>query len=294
MTDVENAQGRAAAGDAAADLVGSPDQVGAADVAESAEKVETAAKAAIAKRRGAKNDPEYMAAMDALQAFETARKELEDAALALDRKIEDLKQSYDRDSEPWRRTLLGVSPLAVEEGKSPPTKRAAYSDRTAALMSKFALLAYQRFEEADGRQLLAALLQAAGFELLDTYNQDSTQGFLAQNEEFAVLAFRGTTSRCFPARRTFRAIRAMSPCTEDFSARSCRSRWICGSRCMRRQVRGPSISPATPSAGRSRSSRPRCSGAPSRAPICPRSAIASRPSIPLARPASAARISKIA
>jgi len=88
-----------------------------------------------------------------------------------------------------------------------PTWRAAYSDRTAAMMAAFAQLAYAPFQnvkapegqprpEVDGgRQLLAENLKSGGFELRGLINQDDLQVFLAVNPaEFAVLAFRGTAN----------------------------------------------------------------------------------------------------
>lgn len=124
----------------------------------------------------------------------------------------------------------------------PPTQRAAYSDRTAWQMAILAELAYVKFEKAQfpyvkelaqelagaagadaiedrlsqlqhafdkpsegGKEILRVALKAAGFELVDTfYNQSlnilkNTEGFVAEyvagdKAKFAVLAIRGTTS----------------------------------------------------------------------------------------------------
>jgi triacylglycerol lipase len=97
--------------------------------------------------------------------------------------------------------------LSAEYAHAVPTWRAAYSDRTAAMLAAFAQLAYAPFEnvrapdgqprpEVDGgRQLLAENLRAGGFELKGLVNQDDVQVFLAINPgEFAVLAFRGTAN----------------------------------------------------------------------------------------------------
>lgn len=78
----------------------------------------------------------------------------------------------------------------------PPTKRAAYSDRTAWLMAALSELAYQRFEDdAEICLGLEATLADANLLLVDTFNsvETGTQAILACREnEFAVLAFRGT------------------------------------------------------------------------------------------------------
>jgi triacylglycerol lipase len=99
--------------------------------------------------------------------------------------------------------------LTPADAVSAPTWRAAYSDRTAALMATFSELAYLPFEEGgasveagepraerqDGRSRLASALAEGGFQLAATFNKDDTQGYLAvRPDQFAVLAFRGTTN----------------------------------------------------------------------------------------------------
>lgn len=99
--------------------------------------------------------------------------------------------------------------LTPAEADSAPTWRAAYSDRTSALMAAFSELAYLPFEEGaggppqpgqpraereGGRDELQAALAAGGFELRAVFNKDDTQGYFAvRPDQFAVLAFRGTT-----------------------------------------------------------------------------------------------------
>jgi len=71
--------------------------------------------------------------------------------------------------------------------------RAAYSDRMAWIMAQMAKLAYIPFEEDDlGMEQLEYSLQSGWFNLMKTFNKKGTQAFLAKNDEFAVLAFRGT------------------------------------------------------------------------------------------------------
>jgi len=112
----------------------------------------------------------------------------------------------------------------------PPVGRAAYSDRTAWLLAELSRLAYERFETpgevlnglveelatledagrireaiarfvqelprrvGEGRETLARSLAAAGFELVETFDNGGTQAYLAKRESdrMAVLAFRGT------------------------------------------------------------------------------------------------------
>ncbi|MFO7857455.1 MAG: lipase family protein [Ectothiorhodospiraceae bacterium] len=120
--------------------------------------------------------------------------------------------------------------LDAHELQRPPGARAAYSHRTAWLMAELARLAYIRFElgparrqqlvqrlaeldtaegvdaaldaivaeltqgDDDGRRRLETALAEGGFELVTTFDQSGTQGFVARRarDGVAVLAFRGT------------------------------------------------------------------------------------------------------
>lgn len=105
-----------------------------------------------------------------------------------------------------RRWPPGLSPLQSE---AEPSWRAAYSDRTSALMALFCELAHDAFvaeqSPADqagaptvageaGRNELKRRLEAGSFRLVHVFNND--QAFLAVREgHFAVLAFRGTKGK---------------------------------------------------------------------------------------------------
>src|SRR6266516_3947607 len=97
--------------------------------------------------------------------------------------------------------------LSPAQSEAVPTWRAAYSDRTSALMAAFCELARvplaavspapppgsPKTERGAGRKKLEALLSAGGFRLLEVFNKDEAQAFLAvRDDRFAVLAFRGT------------------------------------------------------------------------------------------------------
>ncbi len=99
--------------------------------------------------------------------------------------------------------------LSPAQSEAVPTWRAAYSDRTSALMAAFCELARvplaavspapppgsPKTERGAGRKKLEALLSAGGFRLLEVFNKDEAQAFLAVRDgHFAVLAFRGTES----------------------------------------------------------------------------------------------------
>jgi triacylglycerol lipase len=87
--------------------------------------------------------------------------------------------------------MMTSTPYALQanEADNLPTWRAAFSERTAELMAKLALLAY----EADAA-VLEKSLAMGGFELLATYDVEVSQGYLARTPDFAVLVFRGSDS----------------------------------------------------------------------------------------------------
>ena len=97
--------------------------------------------------------------------------------------------------------------LSPAQSEAVPTWRAAYSDRTSALMAAFCQIARvplaavspapppgsPKTERGGGRKKLEALLSAGGFRLVEVFNKDEAQAFLAvRDDRFAVLAFRGT------------------------------------------------------------------------------------------------------
>ena len=76
---------------------------------------------------------------------------------------------------PERPTTLGP-----DEARNLPTWRAAFSERTAELMAKLALLAYETDPEK-----LSQLLKAGEFTLLAAYDQDGSQAFLARADDLS-------------------------------------------------------------------------------------------------------------
>lgn len=72
-----------------------------------------------------------------------------------------------------------------------PFRRAAYSDRTSWFMARCSQLAYTHFEDGQEPQLRSDLKEL-DLEFVHGFARDKTCGFLASNDRFAVLAFRGT------------------------------------------------------------------------------------------------------
>jgi triacylglycerol lipase len=96
--------------------------------------------------------------------------------------------------------------LSPAQSEDVPTWRVAYSDRTSALMAAFCELARVPLAavlsapppgspktQRTGREKLEALLSAGEFRLVEVFNKDDAEAFLAiRDRHFAVLAFRGT------------------------------------------------------------------------------------------------------
>lgn len=101
---------------------------------------------------------------------------------------------FEKAKNDYQKAIRELKPLAILDTlPSPPMNRAAYSDRMAWIMAIMAKLAYTKFEDDDmGMEELDFSLRSGGFNLLKTFNKNGTQAFLAKNDEFTVLSFRGT------------------------------------------------------------------------------------------------------
>jgi triacylglycerol lipase len=77
-----------------------------------------------------------------------------------------------------------------------PTLRAAYSDRTAALMAFLAELAYDARIEAKGELTLPDELAQLGFQKITSFHNGMTDGwaYVVEGKELIALSFRGTRS----------------------------------------------------------------------------------------------------
>ncbi|MBI1250982.1 MAG: DUF2974 domain-containing protein [Alphaproteobacteria bacterium] len=91
--------------------------------------------------------------------------------------------------------LLTLAPIAADEVFAIPNRRAAYSDRMAAMQAKLALLAYIQFEDPYKEQVLSNVLQQGGLKLLHCVARDDNEAFIAEADHFVAVAFRGTTSK---------------------------------------------------------------------------------------------------
>jgi hypothetical protein len=77
-----------------------------------------------------------------------------------------------------------------------PTLRAAYSDRTAALMAYLAAFVYDTRIEAKGALQIPQELSAFGFDKLTSFHNGMTDGwaYIAEGTDLIAVAFRGTSS----------------------------------------------------------------------------------------------------
>lgn len=134
-----------------------------------------------------------------LQAYE----DLLDAQRKKEKQFEDEKRAaldalrkacFDELQQPQAQ-LYDVAPIHPADIDAVPTKRAAYSDRMAAMMAKVALLSYVAFEDTARKAILEGILTRGQVKLLQTIAVDETECIVADTTKFIVVAFRGTTSR---------------------------------------------------------------------------------------------------
>jgi len=104
------------------------------------------------------------------------------------------RKDFELAAEKYRKAIRQLKPLSsLECLPTPPLVRAAYSDRMAWILAHMAKLAYIKFEVSNLElERLEYCLQSGWFNLIKTFNKNGTQAFLAKNDEFAVLSFRGT------------------------------------------------------------------------------------------------------
>lgn len=91
--------------------------------------------------------------------------------------------------------LQKVAPVRAEDVDAIPRRRAAYSDRMAALLAKISLLSYIAFEEPSKKTLLETALAHGGLRLVAAIAVEDTEVILVEAPDFLVVAFRGTTSK---------------------------------------------------------------------------------------------------
>ena len=91
--------------------------------------------------------------------------------------------------------LFEVAPIFAGDVDAIPTRRAAYSDRTAALMAKLANLTYVAFEDAEKKKILEDLLTQGRVKLVETLSVEETEVLVADTDKCVIVAFRGTSSK---------------------------------------------------------------------------------------------------
>ncbi len=109
--------------------------------------------------------------------------------------LDALRNSWLQELKGPEEQLFEVAPIFADDVDAIPTRRAAYSDRTAAMMAKVAMLAYVTFEDADKKKILDGILTHGRVKLLETLAGHGTEALVADTDKFVVVAFRGTTNR---------------------------------------------------------------------------------------------------
>ena len=138
------------------------------------------------------------AAAEARAAYQEFVRKTEEAAQQAeeerDQRLLDARVAFEQGLSELRDRLSEVRPIAPMAAVSPPTKRAAYSDRTALLMAQLSMLAYERFENGPSFQdILRHKLEIGGLTLEGVFDVEGTQGFVCSTERLAAVVFRGTT-----------------------------------------------------------------------------------------------------
>lgn len=134
--------------------------------------------------------------LDAYQAIVNRQnKEREDAKARHAAELDEMRAKFAEALRQPQEALFEVAPIYSDEVTTLPTGRAAYSDRTAALMSKLAKLTYIGFEDTTKKEILQGLLKHGNVTLLETIVVDDTEAMIADTTKCVVVAFRGTASK---------------------------------------------------------------------------------------------------
>lgn len=128
--------------------------------------------------------------------FEEKQKQaLAELQAARERAFDELRVKCHAERLEREQKLLQVAPIGSGDVDALPTVRAAYSDRTAAMMAKLSMLTYFAFEDEEKKAILNEILKHGNITLLHTIAVDETEAMVAESEKFVAVAFRGTTSR---------------------------------------------------------------------------------------------------
>lgn len=130
-----------------------------------------------------------------LQTFESRRKALDDRLIDQQTRRKAFEESLSEEISESRAALAAVAPISPAEVADIPMRRAAYTDRMAAVMAKLSLLAYVAFEDEARRVVLDTALSASGLKLTKHWAVGSTEVFMTEAENFVAVSFRGTTDR---------------------------------------------------------------------------------------------------
>jgi hypothetical protein len=110
--------------------------------------------------------------------------------------LEALRNSWLQELKAPEEQLLEVAPIFGDDVDSIPTRRAAYSDRTAAMMAKVAMLAYIAFEDADKKKILDGILTHGRVKLLETIAVSATSASVPWPTENSAFQLTEYSSNC--------------------------------------------------------------------------------------------------
>lgn len=128
------------------------------------------------------------------EAYQQRRKTYEDLLDTHGKRRKALEEELGVEMQKVAEGYAQVAPIAPDEVEAIPRRRAAYSDRMAALMAKLSMLAYVRFEEPEKRRILEAALERAELKLVACVAANDVEAFIVEHDFFMAVAFRGTTT----------------------------------------------------------------------------------------------------
>lgn len=128
------------------------------------------------------------------ETYQQRRRDYETLLEAQGKRRKDLEAELGIELQKVAEGYAQVAPIAPNEVDGIPRRRAAYSDRMAAVMSKLSMLAYVRFEQPEKRRILETALERAQLKLVACVAANDVEAFVCEHTHFMVVAFRGTTS----------------------------------------------------------------------------------------------------
>lgn len=123
------------------------------------------------------------------------KRKREDLETSQKEALKSLADAFSHEMKEPTAALAAVAPIFAEDVDAIPRRRAAYTDRMAALLAKLSLLSYIAFEDPSKKPLLETALAHGGLKLVEAIKEGDTEVIVVEAKDFLAVAFRGTTSK---------------------------------------------------------------------------------------------------